>query len=244
GQVYFSSGEFELAIADLTQVIRINPKSADAYINRAACFTMIKQYDKAIEDNKSAIGLDPNNDAAYYNMSAAYQLKGDFAKSLAAVDKAISLEPNNPTYLIGRGMVNFCAGNMDKSAEDYKKASQLDPKNRYSRLMYGLALMRQGKDGAGYFKEYLEKNNNTEWPKPVFRMLTESISPEECLKIALESDKEEIMERKCEAYFYIGEYYLLKNNKAKAKEFFEKCMATGVSYFNEYIFSKAELKKL
>ncbi|MCE1245047.1 MAG: tetratricopeptide repeat protein [Firmicutes bacterium] len=237
-------GEIDYAIMDFTRSLTIKPNSGEAYFSRATCYLLLSQFEKSIEDNKKVVSLEPENYSAYFNMGVAYTKLGQYSEGLKCLDKAISLHPGEFPLYAEKGSNYFSSDMMDKSAECFKQASQINPTDNYMHLMYGLALMRQGKDGAGYFREYLEKNKDKEWPKPVFRMLSESITPAECLKMAVDGEKDKMMQRKCEAYFYIGEYYLIKNDKAKAKEYFEKCVATGVNYFNEYYFSKAELKKL
>jgi lipoprotein NlpI len=47
-----------------------------------------------------------------------------------------------------------------------------------------------------------------------------------------------------EAYFYIGQYWLAKNDSAKAREFFEKARAQGITMYVEHIASGFELQQL
>jgi lipoprotein NlpI len=51
-------------------------------------------------------------------------------------------------------------------------------------------------------------------------------------------------ERLCEAYFYIGEYLLLRGSKNEAIEMFKASLAAGISNFFESEGAKAELKRL
>jgi lipoprotein NlpI len=51
-------------------------------------------------------------------------------------------------------------------------------------------------------------------------------------------------ERRCEAYFYIGEMHLLAGNRLAARECFEKCVETQATTYFEYTLAKAELKRL
>jgi lipoprotein NlpI len=47
----------------------------------------------------------------------------------------------------------------------------------------------------------------------------------------------------CEAYFYIGEYYLFRNEPATAREYFSKCVKTGITTFSEYQLALWELSR-
>ena len=52
-------GEYDKAIADLTEAIRREPHSAVAYTNRARAFLAAKLFDKAMADLEQAVRLDP-----------------------------------------------------------------------------------------------------------------------------------------------------------------------------------------
>jgi lipoprotein NlpI len=49
---------------------------------------------------------------------------------------------------------------------------------------------------------------------------------------------------KCEAYFYVGQEYLIRNQKDKAQAAFDLALATGATEFLEYDWSARELELL
>jgi tetratricopeptide (TPR) repeat protein len=53
-------GDIDRAIADFTQVIRLNPTDAMAYNNRGKAYTDKKDYARAIADFTEALRLDPD----------------------------------------------------------------------------------------------------------------------------------------------------------------------------------------
>ena len=53
------SGNFDKAAADYNEVIRLNPKDADAYRSRGVAYRDKGDLDKAIADYTEAIRLDP-----------------------------------------------------------------------------------------------------------------------------------------------------------------------------------------
>ena len=67
-----SKGDYDKAIADFTEAIRLNPKIAKAYNNRGLAYENKGDYDKAIADCTEAIRLDPKFAEAYHNRGAAY----------------------------------------------------------------------------------------------------------------------------------------------------------------------------
>src|SRR5438552_956098 len=60
-----ASGEYDKAIADYDEVIRLDPKDVFAYIYRGCAYERQGDYDKAIADYDEAIRLDPKGAKAY-----------------------------------------------------------------------------------------------------------------------------------------------------------------------------------
>src|SRR5215469_8097074 len=73
--VVASLGELDYAkeISDLTEAIRLDPNSADAYNNRGNAYYNHGNVDQAISDYSDAIRLDPNYVSAYNNRGNAYE---------------------------------------------------------------------------------------------------------------------------------------------------------------------------
>lgn len=83
----------------------------------------------------------------------------------------------------------------------------------------------------------------------IFSCLVEDISPEELVEAAKKFDDEKL----CEAYYYAGEVFRLKNGKEEALALFQKCVETGLVFdpdkyelnlMNEYHLAKWRLKQL
>jgi tetratricopeptide (TPR) repeat protein len=64
-------GDFDRAITDFEEVIRIDPKCADAFYNRAKVYAEQRQYDRAIADYDAAIKLNPKDMTAAIKSRAA-----------------------------------------------------------------------------------------------------------------------------------------------------------------------------
>jgi tetratricopeptide (TPR) repeat protein len=55
GLSYGELGEYDKAIADFTEVIRIYPDYAEPYVDRGSTYLKLKEYDKAIADYSKAL---------------------------------------------------------------------------------------------------------------------------------------------------------------------------------------------
>ena len=64
----FNSGDYDSAIADYTQAIRLNPNDADAYYNRGNVYVKKGDFVKARADFEAALRIDPNDADARYKL--------------------------------------------------------------------------------------------------------------------------------------------------------------------------------
>jgi len=64
GQTAFEKKDFDKAIADQTQAIKINPNYTDAYIKRSSAYMMKRDFDKAKADLNTVLKIEPNNESA------------------------------------------------------------------------------------------------------------------------------------------------------------------------------------
>src|SRR5262249_24783876 len=73
GRAFADQGEFDRAIADLDQAIRIDPNYADAYNNRDIAYNGKGNPERAVRDFDRAIEIDPNYAIAIFNRGLAEQ---------------------------------------------------------------------------------------------------------------------------------------------------------------------------
>jgi cytochrome c-type biogenesis protein CcmH/NrfG len=93
-----SKGDYDLAIADYSEAIRLKPGFVEAYINRGYAYGQQRDYDKAIADYNEAVRLKPDFWAAYINRANAYNHKGDWDRALADYNEAIRVKPDHVKY--------------------------------------------------------------------------------------------------------------------------------------------------
>jgi tetratricopeptide (TPR) repeat protein len=118
-----------LAIADYTEAIRLDPNNAGYYITRGSIYG---NDDRAIADFARAIRLDPNSVDAYQRRAWAYQAKKDTFRAMADWTEAIRLDPNDYYYYYARGNLHTELGGYDYAIADYTEAIRLFPPD-YSR---------------------------------------------------------------------------------------------------------------
>jgi len=87
--------QFQEAVQDFTEALKIKSNDPRIYEQRAAAEMKVYDYDKALADYSEASKLKPN-EVRYYNYRAyIYETKEDTQNSMAETDKALKIDPNN-----------------------------------------------------------------------------------------------------------------------------------------------------
>ena len=95
GNEWHGKREYNKAIVDYDEALRINPSYARAFYNRGVTRDAKGERDKAIADYSAAIRLDPSYDDAYVNRGNALDDRGEHDKAIADYSEAIRI---NPTF--------------------------------------------------------------------------------------------------------------------------------------------------
>jgi tetratricopeptide (TPR) repeat protein len=125
---YYQSGEYDPAIGDIDQAIRIYPKLAKAYYNRGIVDRAKGDLDKSLADFSDAIRLDPKYVKSLNNRGLVYDAKGDYDRAITDFNEAIRLDPKYVFALNNRGLAYEVKTNYDHAIADFSEAVRLDPK--------------------------------------------------------------------------------------------------------------------
>jgi tetratricopeptide (TPR) repeat protein len=121
-------GQYDTAIEDLSQAIRLDPKYAHAFYNRGNAYDHKGQLDRAIEDYTQAIRLDPKFAVAFRNRGNAYNHEGQHDSAIEDDTQAIRLEPENAENFNSRCWSRAIAGrDLDKALSDCNESLRLKP---------------------------------------------------------------------------------------------------------------------
>ncbi len=244
GMAWYKKGDYDRAIGDFTEALEIDPRDADIFVSRGNAWDNKGDHYRAIADYNNAIELDPSCVRAYTERGAAYARNGDYERAIRDFNTAIILDPNNASAYRKRGTAFFYQARFAFAEADYKTYLRMKPKDIYRMLWLCMAQERAGKSSLHELSDNVKNADLGNWPGPVASVFLERISPEELFEETKDDDQKEEKERQCEAYFYLGQYYLLKSDKEKAAQMFKLCLETRVIYFIEYTGAKVELERM
>jgi tetratricopeptide (TPR) repeat protein len=149
GNTYNRKGQYDRAIEDYNQALRLDPKSATAFSNRGVAYERKGQYDRAIEDYSQVIRLDPQNAAAFNSRCWERAIVGrELREALADCNESLRLKPNDADTLDSRGFVYIKLGQFDPAIADYSAAVAANPKAASALYGRGYATRKKG-DASG-----------------------------------------------------------------------------------------------
>lgn len=118
GSKYMEIGELRLALDDLNQAVRLNPKYKDAYFNRALLFTQTRQYERAISDLSIIIGLDSRHLESYNNRGFLHFSENKLTEAIYDFTQALKIDPNYIQARLNRAQCSIRQQNYRNAYED------------------------------------------------------------------------------------------------------------------------------
>lgn len=226
------------SLANYAEAIRLEPANAIYLMERGNLHRQKGNISQAFADFDKAIEIDPI-EARYYGIRGdAYRSAGDYQRAIKDYGQAIERQPADTTVRANRALVRFTVGDFAKAADDLRLVVE-DQQNAYSAILFYLSRIRAGgKDATGEFAKAVAKLNRDEWPYPIVELYLGKKSAKAA------EDAAKTTGEKCEAQFYIGEWYLLKKDKAEATKALQAAADTCPKDFVEASAAVEELKRL
>lgn len=135
GKAWSQKKDYDRAIADFTNALRLNPRYVYAFYNRAVAWQHKGDFDRAIADFTQAIRLKPKIPRLFYDRGIVWYLKRDFDRAIADFTQAIRLNPRDADAFDSRAIAWQYKGDLDHAIADYTEAIRLKPK--VARLFFG-----------------------------------------------------------------------------------------------------------
>jgi tetratricopeptide (TPR) repeat protein len=116
----------EAAFEDAQEALRLDPRSVNALLVRAAYWRIKGQYAKTAEACSAALAIEPENFSALVGRGEARLKLGQPEKALTDVDAACRLNPAEPNVFCYRAQVYNNLGDYDRAIDDCHTALKLD----------------------------------------------------------------------------------------------------------------------
>src|SRR3989454_2518083 len=127
GNVYASKRDYDRAIRDYTEALRLNPKYAAAFRNRGRALVYKGDYDRAIADYNEAARLDPEDPHALIGRGIAYNAKHQYDLALRDFDPALRVCPACPLAVLNRAAAYVGKGDDGRAIQEFDVALKQSP---------------------------------------------------------------------------------------------------------------------
>ncbi|MEZ6129647.1 MAG: tetratricopeptide repeat protein [Planctomycetaceae bacterium] len=125
GIAYVAHRDFDRAIVDFSQSLKLKPNTAGVLNNRGQAYYLKGDYDAAIIDLTAAIKAEPKHFVAMNNRALAYIAKDQLDKARLDLDAALAINKEYPEALNNRGVVWSRTGKFPAAIVDFTAAVKL-----------------------------------------------------------------------------------------------------------------------
>jgi lipoprotein NlpI len=141
-------GRFREAAAGFSELIRLSPDNAAAYMNRGVALQGMKEHRRAIGDFDRAIvtgfKLDSHLAAARFSRGVSWKLLGDFDRAAADYGQALAINPRFSPVHEELGVLASFGHDFDAAIGHLNRAIRLSPRNASHYKTRGLAYFNRG----------------------------------------------------------------------------------------------------
>lgn len=242
GYSYTDLEQYDRAIADFNQVLKIDPKDVDAFIERAYAYARKGQFDQAMADYNRAIRVKPDEVDSYHQRAAVFAAKGDFTAAIDDYTQQIKLDPKEADAYLSRGIARVYNNALGDAQADFKESLKVDEKFGFAMLWLDIAERRNRLPSR--FDQLTSQFDSKDWPAPLISLFRGQGTIADAIVEASRSTPPDRTFDLCEAHFYGGQWALINDDRSAAVEHFRA--ANGICYKTvvEWYASREELKAL
>lgn len=151
GDNHYDEGRYDLAFADYSQALKLDPKDAEAISNKGWVYYQKDDLETAKAEFEAALNLKPDFVNALWGRGILRRRSGDYAGALKDFTDAIRnvAGDNDRAHLFNeRGDTYYAEKKYDSALSDYDRAVEQDGKNPlfHSNRGYALAMMDRYND--------------------------------------------------------------------------------------------------
>ncbi|NER30293.1 MAG: tetratricopeptide repeat protein [Symploca sp. SIO1C4] len=150
--------EYELAISNYEQVLKIKPESYKVWYFRGISLENLDQYEEAVDSYDIAIKIQPVYHRSWSHRGDALNELGCYEEAVNSYDKSLELQPDHHYAWHHRGIALKNLGRYEKAVKSYKKALKIRANEPQILYHLGNALSELGRfqDAIASYSQALE----------------------------------------------------------------------------------------
>ena len=198
-------------------------------------------------DFNQAIRLKPDLAEAYNSMGVHYTQQMDFIQAYEAFDATLDINPDMEFAFLNRGIALYYGGRPDLAVLDFGTFYNKNAADPYRALWNYLASSKIDKPKAMLELTQQRKNlDENNWATQLVDLYLEKTTESELLNSLIRgvTSQQQLTDRLCEAYFYLGKYHSARGNTGVASNYFKLALSTNVFEYVEHRYARLELNLL
>lgn len=238
-------------IAQLTQLLQEGEldtaKQLLAHYRRGIVYDALGLPILALLDMNEAIEIDPSFVEAWHYMGIYYAQHTNYNSAYEAFDNVIELDPEHDYVYLNRGIAFYYDERYELALSDFADYYFQDPQDAFRTLWYYFAAYELD---PGRAQEQLQEQSKSlpeqTWATVLTKIFTDEYSEAEVLSLVVQGleSHEELIERLCEAYFYLGKRASMAGNTPAAIKYFKLALMSNVYAYLEHRAARIELYNL
>lgn len=242
----------QMALARLNQVLAeveqiSDEQRAELLYQRGTLYDSVGLRGLAQYDFDSALKFKPDMAEAHNFMGIHYTQNGDFLQAYDAFDSTLEIQPDHDFALLNRGIALYYGGRPELAIDDLSRFYQKDTQDPYRALwQYIIERELDEQQALASLQAARQNLSDDNWATQIVDFYLGDITENQLLSVLVYgvTSQEQLTDRLCEAYFYLGKYHSANEMFGKASNYFKLTLSTNVYQYVEHRYARLELNKL
>ncbi len=221
-----TKGDYEKAINEYKNIIRISEPDSDLYVNLGAAYQALNDNKEAIVAYTKAIEINDSNATAYYYLGTAYFGEEKFEDALKSYQKALAIDPDDEKIIqaIDSSKQVMTSKILEKGIAEYNQG-----KYKEALLTFNTALITSPENAEIYYHRGMVYDSMEKYPLAISDY-KQAVNFDPGMDIA---------------YYALAVNYDILKNYPEAKKWYEKFINEADSDDDEYVkYSKQRIMQL
>ncbi len=136
--------DYEGAVANLREVVRLEPDMASAYLELGRALVHGGKYEEALPVLRTAAEKNPESGMAHYELGLSLIKTGQWEAALPEMKAAVVCTPNSAQLHFYLGAVHLRLKQIPEATAEFENSLKIDPDHFLANLKYGEMLFRIG----------------------------------------------------------------------------------------------------
>lgn len=245
GTIYQKRGENQKAIQTFLKALKVDRNHPILHLNLAKSYEQENQIANAVAEYEAALRSKPGWKDAISDYSKLLLSLNKTKEAKELVTQALSVDPQNVSMHSTMGKIYLLQSDYENSTGEYKKALAIDP--NYKSALIGISEALEDNGNAVQAIKYIEKveKANPDDSKILKRSASVNLSANRVstasvkIKTLLNKNKDDV-----EALDLAGQFFIVKNEDAKASNFYKKIQELNPQYVKHWLKASSRYRQI